>query len=105
MKNERINFRVSQEEKNRIMENAKRAGMKVSTYAAYATLEKEIIIIEGLEEVVYQLNKIGNNLNQLTKKSNQGMITCINLNQTKQEFGQLYVCLIEIRKKCTLNRK
>jgi len=35
-------------------------------------MNKKIKKINGLKETLYELNKIGNNLNQLTRKVHQG---------------------------------
>lgn len=49
-------------------------------------MDKEIIVINGLEEAITQLRKIGNNINQLTKLSNQGSITNVNLENVKRSW-------------------
>jgi len=68
----RINFRVSEYEKKLLQSKVKRANMRLSDFCRKAIFEKEIIFIEGLTEHLYELNKIGNNINQLAAAANQG---------------------------------
>ena len=56
-------------------------------------MDKEIIVINGLEEAITQLRKIGNNINQLTKLSNQGSITNVNLENVKEELKNIWQLL------------
>jgi hypothetical protein len=44
----------------------------VSDFCRKTALGKEVKYIEGLEKTNYELNKIGNNLNQLAAAANQG---------------------------------
>ncbi len=62
---EKMNFRVSAEEKKRIQSRSAKAKMNTSMYCRDLVLSKEIVVIEGLPELVYELNKIGTNVNQI----------------------------------------
>ena len=68
----RINFRVSEYEMKLLQSKAKRAKMKLSEFCRRAVFGKEIVHIEGLSDCVYELNKIGTNVNQITIAANQG---------------------------------
>lgn len=69
-----ITFRVSQHEKERIAAKAKSVRFTTSDFCRHAALGKEVVHIEGLNECNYELNKIGNNLNQLTVLCHQRRI-------------------------------
>ena len=56
-------------------------------------MDKDIIVVDGLEEIIMQLRKIGNNINQLTKLCNQGRITNINLEDVKKEVKSIWQLL------------
>ena len=56
-------------------------------------MDKEIVVINGLEEVITQLRKIGNNINQLTKLSNQGSISNVDLENVKEELKDIWQLL------------
>lgn len=64
--------RCTQEEKQQIQTYAKQAEMSASQYIRTMALQGKIIIKQSLVEFTYleQLNKIGVNLNQQTKKFN-----------------------------------
>ena len=69
---ERLIFRVSPYEKMIILNKAQRAKISVSDFCRKAAVEREVRYIEGLSELVYELNKIGTNINQIAVAANQG---------------------------------
>jgi hypothetical protein len=71
-KNAKIDFRVSEYEKRLLISKAKKAGMKMSDFCRKAAFDKKIIHIEGLPQYLYDLNKIGTNINQIAVAANQG---------------------------------
>ena len=64
--------RVSEDEKKIINDNAKKAGLSLSDYQRKACLEPIMVMKDNVidKKVIFQLMKIGNNLNQLTKHAN-----------------------------------
>ncbi|MDD3253412.1 MAG: hypothetical protein PHV18_12725 [Lachnospiraceae bacterium] len=60
------NYRVSEYEDKVIRNKAKRAKTSVSAFVRKAALQKDIVVIDGLREMLAQLHAIGNNLNQQT---------------------------------------
>ena len=68
----KINFRVSEYEKKLLQGKVRRANMRLSDFCRKAVFEKEIIHIDGLTDCLYDLNKIGVNINQLAVAANQG---------------------------------
>jgi hypothetical protein len=94
-KDTRLIFRVSPHDKTAIKSKARRAKVTVSDFCRKAALGKEVKYIEGLPGLVYELNKIGNNLNQLTIAANQGhdvtaaaVAIKIRLNRILDEIGK-----------------
>lgn len=65
-------IRCTLDEKQRIQTQARKTGMSMSEYIRKMALSGKIIIKQSLVEFTYleQLNKIGVNLNQQTKKFN-----------------------------------
>ena len=68
----KINFRVSEYEKKLLLGKVSRVKMKLSDFCRKAVFDKDIIHIDGLAECVYDLNKIGVNINQIAAATNQG---------------------------------
>ena len=71
-KDTRLIFRVSPHDRISILSKARRAKISVSDFRRKAVLEKEVKYIEGLSGIVYELNKIGTNINQIAVAANQG---------------------------------
>jgi hypothetical protein len=74
VKNERIQLRVSEEDKQAIYLKAEHALMSASSYLVYCGLHREIIEKKSKldKSFVVQLGKIGNNFNQLARAANSG---------------------------------
>jgi hypothetical protein len=63
-----ITFRVSQEEYEIIQKKIKKSGLKQQKFLLKMAMEKEIVFVEGLTELLTEVKRQGNNLNQLTRK-------------------------------------
>jgi len=85
-KNKHFNFRVNEKEYNVIKTKIEKSKLNTSKYLLRTAMDKDIIVIDGLEEIIIQLRKIGNNINQLAKLSNQGRLTNVNLEDVKEEM-------------------
>ena len=92
-KNKHFNFRVNEKEYNKIKSKIEKSKLNTSEYLLKTAMDKEIIVIKGLEEIIIQLRKIGNNINQLTKLCNQGRLTNISLEDVKKEMKSIWQLL------------
>ena len=92
-KNRHFNFRVNEKEYNKIKSKIEKSKLNTRDYLFRPAMKKEIIVIDGLEEIIIQLRKIGNNINQLTKLCNQGRLTNINLEDVKKEMKSIWQLL------------
>lgn len=90
IKDKNYAFRITDNDLNTIKQKAKKAKMTVTDYITKSALDKNIVIIGGLPEIVTQLKKIGNNLNQLTMLSHQEIIKEVNLHETEQTLASIY---------------
>lgn len=74
--NRQINFRVSEDEFQRLEQLATSVGMSVPTFckkkAQGAKMKPPAIDREGAFEIARELRKIGGNVNQIAKHLNQG---------------------------------
>ena len=68
---------------------AKRSGMSMSDYVTACCLGKQVVIIDGLKEVLKELKSIGRNLNQLVTLAHMGRVAVINLDSVLQVFSEL----------------
>lgn len=85
-----INFRTTERDYERIKRLAERSGRSVTEYVTAMALDGKIVIVPGWRETAFELNKIGVNLNQLTRLCHEGVITCLELDATKDEVAKLW---------------
>lgn len=98
IKDKNYAFRISAKDLGTIRNKAKKAKMTVTEYITQSALGKEIIIIDGLTEIVSQLKKIGNNLNQLTMLSHQGLVNTVKLDETEESLTAIFWKINELTK-------
>ena len=83
-KSEAIQIRVTPEEKQRAISAAKTLSMRLASYGRFAMLyvagapTREEYEALRVDEVIRHLDKIGNNLNQITRAANRGKIEMSN---------------------------
>lgn len=100
-KNLKINIRVTENEKKKIEEKAKKYNMTISKFIISSCLKDKIIIVNGLDKIDSQLRKIGNNLNQLTKLSNERIVNVVDLNALRMEVNNIWQLLRQLVQKQT----
>jgi len=69
-KKEQIHFRVTSEEKELITKSARSADMNISEYILCLVKKKRVVNIRGFPDLLYQIAKIGININQITAAIN-----------------------------------
>lgn len=67
-----IKFYVNEKEYEQIKKNVEKSKLKQQEYLIKSALNKKIIVIDGLKEILLELSREGNNLNQIAKKINEG---------------------------------
>lgn len=67
-----IKFYVNEKEYDQIKKKVKKSKLKQQEYLIKSALNKKIIVIDGLKEILLELSREGNNLNQIAKKINEG---------------------------------
>ena len=100
-KSEIITLRVTPRVKETIRERAKAAGLTVTDYLCYSGLGKEIVRVEGLEQVLSELKAQGRNLNQLTTLANMGRVSVVKGETLAENYGKIYEQLRELLREVT----
>ncbi|MBI6097684.1 plasmid mobilization protein, partial [Clostridium perfringens] len=59
-------------EYDQIKKKVEKSKLKQQEYLIKSALNKKIIVIDGLKEILLELSREGNNLNQIAKKINEG---------------------------------
>ena len=72
-----------------------------STYIRKCILEKNITVIPGIRDLIIELKRIGNNLNQIARAVNEGSLKVINddLKDIEYDLKAVWVKLNEALKK------
>lgn len=94
-----ITIRVSEKEKKKLIKRSEVAKLSLSEYLIKQGLDKEIVIVDGLNEVVVELRRIGNNINQLMYLVNSRRIYIVDLSEVKQEIGKVWSVISELQNK------
>ena len=76
-----VRARVTEWEKNYVRDHAQMAHMSESEFVRRCILLNKLIIVPGLDEVLTELRRQGNNLNQLTRAVNSGYAGVIDLTE------------------------
>ena len=77
-RNKTIAIRCTEEEYQRIHDRAKQYGLKLNDFVIRSALNKKIIVVEGINEIVKQQKAIGRNLNQIATLANMDRLTVVN---------------------------
>ena len=98
MKRKDIKFstRMAAQDREAIKKLAKQSGMSMSNYVTDCCLGKQIIIIDGLKEVLRELKGIGNNLNQLVMLVHMGKVKVIGLEDVRQLLADILIAVRQI---------
>lgn len=71
-RDKQIKFYVNEKEYDQIKKKVEKSKLKQQEYLIKSALNKKIIVIDGLKEILLELSREGNNLNQIAKKINEG---------------------------------
>ena len=88
-KTEIVTARMTPADKKAIYQRAKAAGMTVTDHLTTCALGKEIIRIDGLDELLSDLKAQGRNLNQLTTLANMGRLSVLRGDDLVSEYTRL----------------
>ncbi len=77
MKTTIITARLMPSEKAAIQKRAKKAKMTMTDYIIQCALGKEIVRMDGLNEILSELKAQGRNLNQLATLANMGRVSVV----------------------------
>ncbi len=92
-KDKQFSIRIAAQDLETIRRKAAQAHMSQSDYVTACCLGKQIVILNGLKEVLRQQKAIGNNLNQLAVLANMGKVQFANLDTAVQEFAKINTAL------------
>ena len=77
-KTERLQLRLTPMEKRNVAYHAQLMNVSVNEYISLLIRRKRIVICENIPELIYQIQKIGNNINQIAAIANTNQYISIN---------------------------
>lgn len=98
-KNKLVALRFRENEYNVIKSKAQKVNMNFTEFVTRSALNKQIVVIDSLPEVLKEIKAIGRNLNQLTTLCNMGRINCPDLSELKNLYSKAVVTLDEIARR------
>jgi len=98
MKNRKLSIRISDADWQQFHDKSEQANMTLTEYVTACCLGKQIVIIDGLDEVIRQQKAIGRNLNQLTTLANMGKVKAVYLQELTVAYAQVSSLLSDILK-------
>lgn len=86
-----MTFRLTDEEYKKIKEKTAEAGISQQQFLLKTALDKEIIHIKEFQELIFQIKKIGININQIARKANEtGNISQKDMEEMKGGLDQVW---------------
>ena len=92
-----LSIRLSKLELDIIRAEAKKAHLSQSNYVTQCCLGQRVVVMDGLKEVLTELRRIGNNVNQLAVLSNMGKLHAANLDGVQQSLSEIGRALREMQ--------
>ena len=92
----KFSTRMASADREKIRELAKQSGITMSDYVTACCLGKQIVVIDGLKEVLTELKAIGRNLNQLVTLAHMGRVRVVNLDGVVQALTEIKNAVREI---------
>ena len=89
MKNKKMSIRISEQDLAAIHRKANTANLSVTDYVTRSCLNKQIVVVDGLENIIREQKAIGKNLNRLTLLCNMGRVSVADLSEVKGEYARL----------------
>ena len=99
-KNYYFSFRVNESEKEKIDKKIKKSKLKKSDYLREMALGKKLIVVDDFQKLALELNRIGVNINQISRAVNQGTITDTGeIKKYQDKYNEVMNEILEISEK------
>ena len=94
LRTKQIVIRFTEDEYKTIKSKIEQSKMKQQDYLIRALTSKPITVIEGVHELIPEIKRIGNNLNQLTRACHEGKADCkLEVEQIEKEMSEVWQLL------------
>lgn len=93
-------MRFFENDYNAIKQKADKVNLNFTEFVTRSALDKPIVMIDDLSDVLKEQKAIGRNLNQLTTLCNMGKIDCPDLTEMINQYSAVYNRLNDITERC-----
>lgn len=90
MKKKPFAFRISESNYKTLKQKADRGKVTMTEFLERAITDKDVVVVDGVQELISELKAIGRNLNQLTTLANMGKVDAVYLADTKAQLSDIY---------------
>lgn len=90
-----LSIRLTSEEKEALTKKASDADLSMTDYILRCSSRKKIRVL-NMSKVIVELKRIGNNLNQITRRINSGDFTSYNFSGVIEEQRKLYDLILSM---------
>ncbi len=94
-------MRFRENEYEAIKKKADKANLNFTEFVTRSALNKPMVMIDGLSQVLKEQKAIGRNLNQLTTLCNMEKIDCPDLSEMINQYSAVYDRLNDITERCS----
>lgn len=84
-----VTVRMTAKVKEQLRQRAQDANMTLTDYLCICGLGREIVWVDGLDDILSELKAQGRNLNQLTTLANMGRITVLRSDELIERYTDL----------------
>ena len=94
----KMTFRLTEEEYRKIKEKVEESGTSQQQFLLKTALGKEIIHIKEFQELMFQIKKIGTNVNQIARHSNEtGIVSEAEIAEVKGGLNEIWLLLKQLQ--------
>lgn len=90
-----MSIRLTDSEKSAIYKKSKKVQLTLTEYILKSSMQSEIKVVD-LQPLLVELKRIGNNLNQITRKINSGAFSSYNFSEMIAMQRKIYDAIIKL---------
>ncbi len=90
-----LSIRLTAEEKEALKKKAEQANLSMTDYILRCSSRKKLRVV-NMSKVIVEMKRVGNNLNQITRKINAGDFKSYNFEKVTEEQRKIYDLLLSI---------
>ena len=90
-----MSIRLTESEKSAIILKAKKSKLTLTEYILKSSFQTEIKVVD-LQPLLVEMKRIGNNLNQITRKINSGAFSSYNFSEMIEMQRKIYDAIIKL---------